>query len=154
MFRHGYLEKIFIYRLKDGDNYYAQIDTSTNPPSIDRQAVWNTPSYISSFPSHGLYTHANSTSTPKPAAYSIHTLLDVIGDSYQIDYTRYDNDSVAMFRYYDFAERYWTYAVRRYTNHNGKTQNFTIPIPKEGKRSLELSLLEIVRNYELSTWET
>ncbi len=143
MFRHGYLEKIFIYRLKDADNYYATIDKTTNPPSIDRQAVWNTPSYISSFPSHGLYTHANSTSTPKPAAYSIHTLLDVIGNSYQIDYTKYDNDSVAIYRYYDFADKYWTYAIRRYTNHNGKTQNFTISIPREVKN---VTRIEPVRN--------
>lgn len=143
MFRHGYLEKIFIYRLKDGDNYYADIDFTTSPPSIDREAVWNTPSYLSSFVSHGLYTHANHTSTPKPAAYSIHTLLDVIGNSYQIDYVKYEQDSVAMYKYYDFADKYWTYAIRRYTNHNGETPNFKIEIPKEVRN---VTRIEPVRN--------
>ena len=144
MFRHGYLEKIFIYRLKDADNYYAQIDKTTNPPSIDREAVWNAPYFPSSFVSHGLYTHTNSNvSVPKPAAYSIHTLLDVIGNSYQIDYVRDDQDSVAMFKYFDFANQYWTYAIRRYTNHNGKTFNYTIDIPKEVR---QVTRIEPVRN--------
>ncbi len=143
MYKHGYLEKIFVYRLKDADNYYARIDTSTTPKSIDRQKVWDTPVYPSSFVSHGLYTHANSTSTPKPAAYSIHTLLDVIGDSYQIDYVKDEQDSVAIFKYYDFADKYWTYAIRRYTNHNGKAYNYTIPIPREVKNVVRI---EPVRN--------
>lgn len=144
MFRHGYLEKIFIYRLKDADNYYAQIDQSTSPPSIDRQAVWDAPYFLSSFVSHGLYTHTNSNiSVPKPAAYSMHTLLDVIGNSYQIDYVRDDQDSVAMFKYFDFANQYWTYAIRRYTNHNGKTFNYTIDIPKEVR---QVTRIEPVRN--------
>lgn len=143
MFRHGYLEKIFIYRLRDGDSYWANIDNTTTPYSIDRQAIWDQNPLQSPFLSHGLYTHARGVSVPKPAAYSMKTLLDVVGNSYQIDYIRDEQDSVAMFKYYDFANRYWTYAVRRYTNHNGKTFNYTIDIPTEVKK---VTRIEPVRN--------
>ncbi len=150
MFRHRFLDRFFIYELVDRDKYYAHIDTTTQPYSVDRDSAWNFQYLPWGFPSHGLRAHFNYggaearlATVPKPAWYSMMTLTDVIGNSIQEDYVVDWQDSVAIFKYRDTANNYLTYAVRRFSQNNGTTANYSIDIPSEATK---ITRIEPVRN--------
>jgi hypothetical protein len=149
MHRDRMLDYYFHYETVDENTYYAPIDTTTTPYSIDRQKYWES-GVATGFPDLGLRAHTNRATevrdwagVPKPAWYASDTQLDVMGDSKQVDYTYDTANAVAYFTYYDSVNDYYTLAVRRITNVNGETPSYTIDIPSV---YTEVTRIEPIRN--------